>query len=117
MPDFKPIRKAMVIIAVSNYDPPYEALPGTLTSARRIADWAKAPGQGRNYKVLEITDAPMAGKPGTPVTVAQVLGTVSGRVVGVQGDVAAGASVAVRQAADEVTETGTVIGIQGRIGG
>ncbi|WP_143750631.1 caspase family protein [Mesorhizobium sp. WSM4312] len=69
MPDFKPIRKAMVVIAVSNYDPPYEALPGTLTSARRIAAWARTPGDGRNYKVLEITDAPAGGKPGIPVTV------------------------------------------------
>src|SRR5580704_6829970 len=69
MTDFKPIRKAMVVIAVSNYDPPYEALPGTLTSARRIADWAKTPGEGRNYKVVEITDASVGSQPGVPVTV------------------------------------------------
>lgn len=69
MSDFKPIRKAMVVIAVSNYDPPYEALPGTLTSAGRIANWARAPGEGRNYKVIEITDAPKDGRPGQPVTV------------------------------------------------
>lgn len=59
----------MVAIAVSDYDPPYEALPGTLTSARRMVNWAKAPGPGRNYRVLEITDEPMNGEPGRPVTV------------------------------------------------
>lgn len=69
MPAFTPLRKAMVVIAVSNYDPPYEALPGTLTSARRIAKWARGPGDGRNYKVIEITDETMAGQPSRPVTV------------------------------------------------
>lgn len=69
MPAFTPLRKAMVVIAVSNYGPPYEALPGTLTSARRIANWARQPGDGRNYKVIEITDEPVAGQPGRAVTV------------------------------------------------
>ncbi len=68
MPDFKPLQKAMVVIAVSNYDAPYEPLPGTLTSARRIANWAKSPGVGRGYKVLEINDAPAGAQPGKPVT-------------------------------------------------
>jgi len=54
---------------------------------------------------------------GTLVTVAQALGAVSGRVVGVQGDVGSGATVAVRQDATEVTGEGTVIGVEGRING
>jgi hypothetical protein len=54
---------------------------------------------------------------GTVVTVAQALGAVSGLAVGVQGDVGPGATVAVRQDATEVTGDGTVIGVQGRIGG
>jgi hypothetical protein len=53
---------------------------------------------------------------GTSVAVTQTLGNVAGRVVGVQGDIAARA-VAVRQDADEVTETGTVIGIESRVSG
>ncbi len=51
-----PLRKAMIVIAVSKYNGPYTDLPGTLTSAHRIASWAKQPGPGRGYNVLEITD-------------------------------------------------------------
>ena len=53
---FQPIQKAMIVIAVSKYAPHYPPLPGTLTSAKRIADWARAPGDGRSYDVLEIDD-------------------------------------------------------------
>lgn len=63
MPAVPPIRKAMIIIAVSDYAGAYSQLPGTLTSAARLANWAKEPTPGRNYKVLEITDA--AKKPVT----------------------------------------------------
>lgn len=52
-----PLRKAMIVIAVSKYNGPYANLPGTLTSAKRIANWARQPGPGRGYTVLEITDA------------------------------------------------------------
>lgn len=52
-----PLRKAMIVIAVSKYAGAYNDLPGTLTSAKRIADWARQPGPGREYNVLEITDA------------------------------------------------------------
>lgn len=51
------IRKAMIIIAVSDYVGAYPQLPGTRTSAERLANWAREPTPGRNYKVLEITDA------------------------------------------------------------
>lgn len=54
---------------------------------------------------------------GTKVTVTQVLGSVSGLAVGVQGDVSPGATVTVRQDAVDVTVDGTVIGLRGRIGG
>lgn len=52
-----PLRKAMIVIAVSNYNGAYTNLPGTLTSAARIVNWARQPGPGRGYTVLEITDA------------------------------------------------------------
>jgi hypothetical protein len=52
-----PLRKAMIVIAVSNYNGSYSSLPGTLNSAKRIANWAREPGPGRGYDVLEITDA------------------------------------------------------------
>ncbi|GAA3431792.1 hypothetical protein [Kutzneria kofuensis] len=54
---------------------------------------------------------------GTLVTVTQAVGPVSGRVVGVRGDVGSGAAVEVRQEATEVTADGTVIGVDGRISG
>jgi len=54
---------------------------------------------------------------GTRVTVAQVLGTVAGRAVGVEGDIGAGATVEVRQDADGVSAEGTVTGVKGRITG
>ncbi|MEX5562588.1 caspase family protein [Pseudophaeobacter sp. 1A16562] len=63
MPDATSIRKAMIIIAVSDYVGAYAQLPGTLTSAARLATWARDPAPGRDYKVLEITDA--ANKPVT----------------------------------------------------
>ncbi|QFT59407.1 hypothetical protein FIU94_11290 [Sulfitobacter sp. THAF37] len=63
MPAVPTIRKAMIVIAVSDYAGAYAQLPGTLTSAARLANWAKDPAPGRNYKVLEITDA--ANKPVT----------------------------------------------------
>lgn len=63
MPAAPTIRKAMIIIAVSNYAGAYPQLPGTLTSSARLANWARDPAPGRNYKVLEITDA--ANKPVT----------------------------------------------------
>lgn len=54
---------------------------------------------------------------GTRVAVAQVLGTVAGQAVGVEGDIGPAAAVVVRQDADEVTPEGTVIGVKGRISG
>jgi len=50
------LSNGMIIIAVSKYAPPYTHLPGTLTSAKRLANWARSPAIGRNYSVLEITD-------------------------------------------------------------
>jgi len=77
MADFKPLRKAMVVIAVSNYDT-YDALPGTLTSARRIAAWAEQPGDGRGYKVVRITDEPVGDTPGQPVTAERLKSAITG---------------------------------------
>jgi len=54
---------------------------------------------------------------GTRVAVEQVLGTVAGLAVGVEGDIGPAATVVVRQDADEVTAEGTVIGVKGRISG
>ena len=54
---------------------------------------------------------------GTRVAVEQVLGTVAGLAVGVEGDIGPGATVVVRQDADEVTAEGTVFGVKGRISG
>ncbi|MDD9731136.1 caspase family protein [Mameliella sp. AT18] len=54
----------MIIIAVSDYAGAYPRLPGTLTSAARLGNWARDPAPGRDYKVLEITDAAKS-----PVTV------------------------------------------------
>jgi hypothetical protein len=54
---------------------------------------------------------------GTRVAVEQVLGTVAGLAVGVEGDIGSAATVVVRQDANEVTAEGTVIGVKGRISG
>jgi hypothetical protein len=54
---------------------------------------------------------------GTRVSVEQVLGTVAGLAVGVEGDIGPAATVEVRQNAEEVTAEGTVIGVKGRISG
>lgn len=54
---------------------------------------------------------------GTRVLVEQVLGTVAGLAVGVEGDIGPAATVVVRQDAGEVTAEGTVIGVKGRISG
>jgi len=54
---------------------------------------------------------------GTRVAVEQVLGTVAGLAVGVEGDIGPAATVVVRQDANEVTAEGTVIGVKGRISG
>ncbi len=62
----------MIIIAVSEYTLPYPSLPGTLTSAERLAKWARQKGPGRNYNVLEITDADRI-----PVTVARIKDEIS----------------------------------------
>jgi hypothetical protein len=51
------------------------------------------------------------------VTVEQALGAVAGAAVGVEGDIGAGADVAVRQEASEIHADATVIAIKGRIGG
>ncbi len=48
--------KAMIIIAVSNYAGAYSDLPGAVTSARGLRDWAEQPGEDRNYKVLYLVD-------------------------------------------------------------
>ncbi len=64
---FQPLQKAMIVIAVSEYMGAYPDLPGTLNSADRIAAWARTPGDGRGYDVLEIND-----RQNTPVTAAQL---------------------------------------------
>ncbi|RBP36893.1 hypothetical protein DES53_11534 [Roseimicrobium gellanilyticum] len=61
-----PLEKAMILIAVSKYTPPYAPLPGALTSAARLAAWAQAPSATRSYKVLEIHDRK------EPVTIARL---------------------------------------------
>jgi hypothetical protein len=48
--------KAMIIIAVSKYADPYPDLPGTITSARRLREWAEQPDEDCNYKVLYLAD-------------------------------------------------------------
>ena len=50
------IEKAMIIIAVSNYAGGYLSLPGTLTSAQRLRQWAQEPVSDRNYNVLYLGD-------------------------------------------------------------
>ena len=54
---------------------------------------------------------------GTRVAVKQVLGTVAGLAVGVEGDIGPAATVEVRQEAGGVTAEGTVIGVKGQISG
>lgn len=51
-----PLRKAMIVIAVSDYKGGYPALHGTVPSAKRLANWAAQTEPGRGYSVLEITD-------------------------------------------------------------
>jgi len=52
---------------------------------------------------------------GTRVDVRQVLGSVTGRVVGVEGDLVGGA-ISVSQSADEVGPDGSITGYKGRVG-
>lgn len=48
--------KAMIIIAVSNYTGSWPSLPGAITSAKRMREWAEQPGEDCNYKVLYLAD-------------------------------------------------------------
>jgi len=48
--------KAMIIIAVSKYAGTYAPLPGAITSARRLREWAEQPDADCNYKVLYLAD-------------------------------------------------------------
>jgi hypothetical protein len=48
--------KAMIIIAVSKYAGAYAALPGAITSAKRLREWAEQPDEDCNYKVLYLAD-------------------------------------------------------------
>jgi hypothetical protein len=48
--------KAMIIIAVSKYAGTYSELPGAITSARRLREWAEQPDEDCNYKVLYLAD-------------------------------------------------------------
>lgn len=48
--------KAMIIIAVSKYNGAYDNLPGTITSARRLREWAEKTDEDCNYKVLYLAD-------------------------------------------------------------
>ena len=50
------IDKAMIIIAVSRYAGAYNDLPGVITSAHRMREWAEQPGDDCNYNVLYIGD-------------------------------------------------------------
>ncbi len=59
-----PIRNAMIVIAVSKYRE-LPDLPGTITSANRIAEWARGDSPARNYRVHMITDEGWADKQGT----------------------------------------------------
>ena len=49
--------KAMIIIAVSKYTGAYKNLPGTITSARRLREWAEQPSEDCNYNVLYLDDS------------------------------------------------------------
>ncbi len=48
--------KAIIIIAVSKYAGTYANLPGVITSARRLREWAEQPDEDCNYKVLYLAD-------------------------------------------------------------
>jgi hypothetical protein len=48
--------KAMIIIAVSKYAGAYAPLPGVITSARRLREWAEQSDEDYNYKVLYLAD-------------------------------------------------------------
>ncbi len=48
--------KAIIIIAVSKYNGGYRDLPGAITSARRIREWAEQKDEDCNYKVLYLAD-------------------------------------------------------------
>ncbi len=46
----------MIIIAVSKYTGAYDNLPGAITSARRLREWAEQPDEDCNYNVLYLAD-------------------------------------------------------------
>jgi hypothetical protein len=48
--------KAMIIIAVSRYAGTYDNLPGAITSARRLREWAEQSEEDCHYKVLYLAD-------------------------------------------------------------
>lgn len=48
--------KAMIIIAVSKYAGAYADLPGAITSARRLREWAEQSDEDCKYKVLYLAD-------------------------------------------------------------
>lgn len=48
--------KAMIIIAVSKYAGAYNNLPGAITSARRLREWAEQADEDCKYKVLYLAD-------------------------------------------------------------
>lgn len=48
--------KAMIIIAVSKYAGAYDNLPGAITSARRLREWAEQSDEDCKYKVLYLAD-------------------------------------------------------------
>lgn len=48
--------KAIIIIAVSKYNGSYSNLPGAITSARRLREWAEHKEPSRDYKVLYLAD-------------------------------------------------------------
>ncbi|MGD1702231.1 hypothetical protein [Dapis sp. BLCC M229] len=48
--------KAMIIIAVSKYAGAYDNLPGAITSARRLHEWAQQPSEDCHYNVLYLAD-------------------------------------------------------------
>ena len=48
--------KAMIIIAVSEYEGTFPDLPGAVVSAQRLRQWAENTDEDRNYKVLYLGD-------------------------------------------------------------
>ncbi|MBD1995226.1 caspase family protein [Leptolyngbya sp. FACHB-541] len=48
--------KAVIIIAVSKYAGTYDNLPGAITSARRLREWAEQSDEDCKYKVLYLAD-------------------------------------------------------------